>query len=140
MGYRTNLIHDLMASVYVRNDIRRVLEEAYIAGKITFSEKELLHIELTKVVDHPQLSPYFSKHNTIFNEREIFSNGKSFRPDRIIIDNNNIASLIDYKTGNYDKYHRKQLQDYTRLLETTGYIVRDRILVYFNKNITIKHV
>ncbi|MEW7277600.1 UvrD-helicase domain-containing protein [Aquimarina sp. 2201CG1-2-11] len=135
-----NLIHELMASVYVHDDIQTVLDEAYLMGKITFPEKEILHKELIKVVEHPELSPYFSDDSTIFNEREIFSNGKSFRPDRIIIDPNNIASIIDYKTGSYDPYHRKQLEEYTYLLETTGYIVRDRILVYFNKDIKIKRV
>ncbi len=135
-----NLIHDIMSSIYTRDDVKFVLEEALLTGKITGLEQESLYSEIMNAVDHPELFRYFLPENIIYNEREIISNGRLFRPDRIVIDSDNIATLIDYKTGSYGSSHMQQLQEYTSVLETAGYIVRDRILVYFNENIVIKCV
>lgn len=135
-----NLIHDLMASVETHQDVKRVIEEAYKKGEIAVSEKEILYDEIKSIVNHPKLSPYFAIDTIVYNERDIISNGKLFRPDRIIIDKNNVATVIDYKTGLYNASHAIQIQEYALLLEEMGHTIKDRILIYFNEKITIKHV
>lgn len=135
-----NLIHDLMASVYVYEDVKKVIEEAYISGKIMFSEKDILYNEIKNIVNHPELSQYFSRDNTIYNERDIISKGKLFRPDRIIIDKNNLTTILDYKTGGHNASHSKQIEEYAFLLEDLGYRIKERILIYCNERISLKHV
>ncbi|WP_438710681.1 UvrD-helicase domain-containing protein [Aquimarina muelleri] len=135
-----NLIHDLMASIYTIEDIKKVIEEAYITGKIMFSEKEILYNEIKNIVEHPELCQYFSKDNIIYNERDIISKGKLFRPDRIIIDKNNLTTILDYKTGSHNVSYSKQIEEYAFLLEDLGYTIKDRILIYFNETITLKHI
>jgi hypothetical protein len=51
------------------------------------------------------------------------------KPDRVVI-NGLEAYLLDYKTGKPEAYHIEQLENYSSLLETMGYRVVDRQLVY----------
>ncbi len=135
-----NLIHDLMASIDTYKDVKRVVEEAYKTGEITISEKEILYNEIKSIVNHPELSQYFSLGNVVYNERDIISNGRLFRPDRIVVDKNNRTTIIDYKTGVHNTSHTKQIQGYASLLEKIGHRIKGKILIYFNDNITLKHI
>ncbi len=135
-----NLIHDLMASVHTIEDVQRVIEEAYRRGEITVSEKETLTYEIQRVVNHPKLSKYFLKENKVYNERDIIFEGRFFRPDKIVIDKNNHTTIIDYKTGVYKDLHAQQIQKYTDILENIGYTVEEKILIYFNEDITLKYI
>lgn len=135
-----NLVHDLLSKIYTENDIKTVLEEAHSKGEINFSNKEILHDLLKKVVCHPELTKYFSKQLTILNERDIIAYQQTYRPDRIIIQPDRKLSIIDYKTGSYISSHENQLQQYASILEEMGYHIDDKILVYITKNINLKHV
>ncbi len=135
-----NLIHELMASVYTYKDVDVVVEEANMKGLITSMEKVQLQMELNKLIEHPKLKSYFSEENTIFNERDIISNGRLYRPDRICIDKNGKTTIIDYKTGRYSSSHSEQLYEYGEVLRELGYNVGYKILVYLNENIDLKFV
>ena len=135
-----NLIHDLMSKVYIADDIAEVTEEAYIRGEITISEKEILKQELKSVVTHPELAKYFLAQNTVYNERDIVSNGRLFRPDRVVIDKNRAATIIDYKTGSYNTTHASQVNEYAKVLGEIGYDINAKILIYFDKDITLKYI
>ncbi len=135
-----NLIHDLMTFVYTYKDVNVVVEEAYRKGEITISDKETLAVELQNLVNHPKLSKYFSEENKVLNEQEIITGGRFFRPDRIVIDKNNLTTVIDYKTGAYTDANAKQIQKYAEILEKMGHTIESKILVYFNEDITLKYV
>ncbi len=135
-----NLIHELMASIHTSNDLVGVLENAVETGMISYSDRELLYEELKMILDHPELSKYYEEDIVILNEREILSNGVIYRPDRIIIDSNGLATVIDYKTGEHSAYHTKQLEEYGLLISKMGYELNQLILVYFNDQITLKYV
>ena len=65
----------------------------------------------------------------VINEQTIIStDGKSYRPDRIVI-LDKYAEIIDYKFGDEhaDKY-QKQLRKYTLLLQQMGYSVNAYIV------------
>ncbi len=135
-----NLIHDLMAQIYTYKDVESTVEEAYAKGEITMPEKEMLTHEIKSVINHPGLSQYFASDIIVYNEREIISNGRLFRPDRIIIDKNNNTVIIDYKTGAENASHITQLEQYTRVLKELGYTIKNKILIYFNDKITLKYI
>ncbi len=135
-----NLIHDLMASVYTQNDIEKVIEDAYKRGEITIPEKETLTQEIQRLVNHPELSKYFLAENKVYNERDIISEGRFFRPDRIVIGKNGNTTIIDYKTGAYQGLHAEQVQKYATVLEKIGYCIENKILIYFNEDITLKYI
>ncbi|WP_108867752.1 UvrD-helicase domain-containing protein [Aquimarina aquimarini] len=135
-----NLVHDLMASVQTYKDVEKVVEEAYQKGEITISEKKILYKEISNIVNHPKLSQYFSEDVIIYNERDIIYNGKLVRPDRIIMGTNNMTTIIDYKTGVHDNTHTHQVEQYALILEKMGYIIKNKILIYFNEEITLKYL
>ncbi|WP_109302135.1 exodeoxyribonuclease V subunit beta [Aquimarina sp. AU474] len=135
-----NLIHDLMSLIYTDQDVVGVINEAYIKGEITILDKEAITKELMGVVKHPELYQYFSEGNTVYNERDIVFNGKLFRPDRVVVDKNGITTIIDYKTGTYDASHANQILEYSRILQEMGYTVINKILIYFDHDITLKYI
>ncbi|WP_109436343.1 exodeoxyribonuclease V subunit beta [Aquimarina sp. AU119] len=135
-----NLIHDLMASIETYQDVKLVIEEAYKKGEIAIDEKEILYKEIKNIINHPQLATYYSIDNIVYNERDIISNGRLFRPDRVVVDKNNMTTILDYKTGAYHSSHAIQLEKYTSVLEEIGHTIKDKILIYFNENITLKHI
>ncbi|WP_103069177.1 UvrD-helicase domain-containing protein [Aquimarina sediminis] len=135
-----NLVHDLMASIVTCHDVKEVVEEAYNKGEIMISQKETLYDEIRNIVEHPELSQYFTTGNLVYNERDIISNGRLFRPDRVVIDQNKLTTIIDYKTGVYSDSHAAQIQEYASLLEKIGHIIKDRVLIYFNEETIIKYI
>jgi len=127
-----NLIHSLMASIYTFEDIPNVLEKSFLSGEITLFQKETLANEITQLINHPELSPYYSTANTVYNERDIIYEGRFFRPDRIIIEPQGKTTIIDYKTNMYKDTHAKQIQQYAAILERMGHIT--------NRNLRIKGI
>lgn len=51
-----------------------------------------------------------------------------------------LAVIIDYKTGQYLEKHQQQLQTYASVVKQLGYIVEKKILVYIHPELTIKTV
>ncbi|AXT52073.1 DNA helicase UvrD [Aquimarina sp. BL5] len=135
-----NLIHELMSLIYSNKDLDRVVENAFETGMISFLDRETLYNELKMVLEHPELSKYFLEDKQVLNERGIISNGRIYRPDRVIIDAHGEAAIIDYKTGEHSASHGNQLEEYGLLLQKIGYKLSNRILVYFNEGITLKYI
>lgn len=92
---------------------------------------------LYNIINHQDISVYFKKPWSIFNEKEIIFEHQIFRPDRICIHGDN-AVIIDYKTGSEEPKHLEQLTKYKNALEALGFSVEKAILVYIRKDIYIK--
>lgn len=66
----------------------------------------------------------------ILNEATIIDkNGKSYRPDKIYLKNNNII-ILDYKTGLKNEEHAIQLMEYGELLSQIGFHIEKKYLYY----------
>ncbi|MBP2831174.1 UvrD-helicase domain-containing protein [Aquimarina sp. U1-2] len=135
-----NLIHNIMSLIYTEKDIHRVIKETYRKGEISLHEQEVLLQEIQNLINHPELSTYFSKENEIYNERDLLYNGTLFRPDRIVIDPYKKTTVIDYKTGSYRESHATQIRKYAQILNDMGYLIENKILIYINERITLKYV
>ena len=84
------------------------------------------------------MQKYYSKEVTIYNEREIIFNHQIVIPDRLVVDQENKVTIIDYKTGIAKDEHRFQLEKYASVLESLKYIVQKKILVYSNETVFIE--
>ncbi len=136
-----NLIHELLANIKTRDDIDETVETYIIRGIIANTQARDIKKMLTKVIKHPELENYYQQNITVFNEREILStNGEIIIPDRMIINENNEAIIIDYKTGKPDKKYHDQLNNYGSIIEQLGYKVIKKLLVYLGENIVIDKV
>ncbi|GGG13201.1 ATP-dependent helicase [Dokdonia pacifica] len=133
-----NLIHELMAKIIDRQDIEDAVTEAVYEGMITEDEKNAVKAVLSSVVNHPELQPYFSRANTVYNERKILSaDGTIHIPDRIEVLPDGSAIIMDYKTGIPLENHAYQIQQYAQLLKEMDIVVKQLFLLYINKEVTI---
>jgi ATP-dependent exoDNAse (exonuclease V) beta subunit len=134
-----NLIHNIMSEINTVNDVSYVLEDFKNSGKINATQFDELKTTVSDIINHKQLQAYFASEATIYNERDIITKqGQILRPDRIIINSNNEAVIIDYKTGLTNSKHQEQLYDYQLVLEDMNFKVIKKILIYINNEITVK--
>lgn len=136
-----NLIHSMMAEIKTKDDIEFVINDFIKASMISAEQASELKHTIMETIQHPKLVNYFSSTNTVYNERDIISkNGQILRPDRVVINADNEAVIIDYKTGVEDKKHEQQLQTYQDVLADMKISVKKKILVYLNEEIKVKEV
>ncbi|HKK12005.1 MAG TPA: 3'-5' exonuclease, partial [Flavobacteriaceae bacterium] len=134
-----NLIHLIMSQIKTENDIDFVFENFMDSGKINQDQFVELKPMVSAIVNHEQLKGYFNPELTIYNERDIITKqGIIVRPDRIVLDRNNKATILDYKTGAEDEKYEQQLQFYKEVLEDMNFEVTRKILVYINDGIHVK--
>ena len=134
-----NLIHNIMSQIKTETDIDFVFDEFISSNVITKEQAIILKKIVQQIVTHKDLNPYFSKNETIYNERDIISkSGDIVRLDRLVLNNNNQAVIIDYKTGNEDSNHINQLNKYESILQEMNIKTIKKILVYINEGIQIK--
>ena len=136
-----NLIHNIMSLVNTTNDIDDALLHYVNKALINKEQALILKQKIKLIVDHPLLNAYYGNHFTIYNERDIITKGGFvLRPDRVVVNSNKEAIIIDYKTGKEDKKHEQQLQLYQDALEAMQLNVSKRILIYINEDIQVKMV
>lgn len=69
-----------------------------------------------KVVSHSASALWFSEKCKVFPERELMiDNGDTVRPDRVVELDGELL-VIDFKSGAEDEKHRRQVQEYLRVL------------------------
>lgn len=135
-----NLYHTVFGWIKTKNDIETAFTKLNIQNNLSTEEIETLKSKVTQVITHPKLAPYYKEGNIIKNEKGIITeSGLILRPDRIIIQNNDVT-IIDYKTGKKDAAYHRQIIGYASVLETMGYTITNKILIYINDNITLEFI
>lgn len=138
---RGNLIHHIISKIKTKTDVDFVFNDALSNGTINNQQLKQLKPLILNIVHNPKLSPYFDNNITVYNERDIITNnGKVLRPDRLVILPEKKAVIIDYKTGSASNSHHSQLEEYASHIEAMGYEILKKILIYINKDITIKEL
>ena len=88
------------------------------------------------MLNSSNLSPYFQSGLKIWNERAwMCENGELLRPDRVVELENGHLVVIDYKTGVEKKEHQDQVKTYAKHLESAGYTVDRKVLVYIENQV-----
>lgn len=94
---------------------------------------------IRKLLDNPQLKPYYAKPWKIFNEVEIAHNYTLHRIDRLCL-NDDQAVIIDYKTGAETQKDIQQITNYKKAIESLGYTNIQAYLVYIRDTILVKPI
>ncbi|GAA4280432.1 UvrD-helicase domain-containing protein [Gaetbulibacter aestuarii] len=138
---RGNLIHEIMAHIETPLDVAAVLQDFFDSGLLTEEQVSLIEEQINQIIVHPKLAGYFNEDLKIYNERDIITKeGLIYRPDRVVVNSQNQAVIIDYKTGMVKPEHAQQLQLYQDVLEAMGFMVTKKILVYTDDGIMVKEV
>ncbi|MCI4668441.1 MAG: UvrD-helicase domain-containing protein [Bacteroidia bacterium] len=129
-----NLLHDALDWVIEKGDTEKAAHKMFIKGLVDEEGKKKLLMRLNDVVNHLQATDWFSGNWEVKNEAEIITSmGKILRPDRVMIQND-VAVVVDYKTGLPRESHQKQVQRYKDTLLQMGYRKVRGYLYYLSLN------
>ena len=133
-----NLVHFIMSKIITKKDVPDVLDEIEMQGLINAFEKETLWRKVNKLLSNPKISSFYKPGPKVLNEQDILvKDGKTFRPDRLIIIDDKIV-IIDYKTGKEEKHHIKQLNNYESIIKKMGYRNVEKYLLYLDEEKILK--
>jgi ATP-dependent exoDNAse (exonuclease V) beta subunit len=133
-----NVIHEILSFVKTKKDIDLAIAKSIEMGLITFSQKETVCKTIEEIVGHLELASYFAEGNEILNEQTIIQKeGKTVKPDRMVLTKNKEVFLLDYKTGTHNVKYQQQLESYQAAIEKMGYKVVKKTLVYIGKEIVV---
>jgi len=131
---RGKIIHDILSSVITKADVESACIKALTDGKINEIELDEIQEAIKISFENPVISDWFSGKYQILNERNLLTNKKIVRPDRIMIFENE-AVVVDYKTGEKkSENYNRQVSRYAKILKETGYEKVEGYLWYINQN------
>ncbi|NMH27643.1 UvrD-helicase domain-containing protein [Flavobacterium silvaticum] len=126
-----NTVHEILSQINTSEDLEIVLDTAEIQGLITPLIRQQIKSIALEIVNHEDLSPFFSSGYSQYREQTIISRkGRTIKPDRIAIDASGNAYLLDYKTGAHNPKYEHQLSEYADALAEMGFSVVKKMLVY----------
>ncbi|MDR1408488.1 MAG: UvrD-helicase domain-containing protein [Tannerella sp.] len=116
------LMHDLLSLIRTTADIPAAVLAKVATGEIRSDETDTLAAQLEQLANGTRTKSWFDGSMHIMNEAEILlGNGRSQRPDRIMIDGDKVT-VVDYKFGEQkDARHLQQLKKYVALIRDMGY-------------------
>jgi ATP-dependent exoDNAse (exonuclease V) beta subunit len=135
-----NIIHQILSYITTKNDLQTALTKSLDEGLIQQSQKSIFEDKIKQIIHHPELEAFFNPNYTVFTEHNIISpNEINLKPDRLVIHKSE-AFLIDYKTGAQDEKHKKQIENYLRVIEKMNLKVTKKVLLYIGEELKIIHL
>ena len=133
-----NVIHEILSFVKTKNEIELAITKSIENGLITFGQKEAVLNTIREIVNHSELEICFAEGNEVLNEQTIIQKqGKTIKPDRMVLTKNKEVLLLDYKTGTHNVKYQQQLENYQTAIELMGYKVTKKALIYIGKEIDV---
>jgi len=133
-----NVVHEVLSFVKTKADVDLAITKAVESGLITFSQKDIVYKTIQEIVNHTELSICFEEGNEVLNEQTIIQKqGRTVKPDRMVLTKNKEVYLLDYKTGLYNNKHQLQLENYQDAIELMGYKVLKKSLIYIGQEINV---
>jgi len=125
-----NLFHKILSKIETEKDIDKVLNSFLIKGLIAKNQYDAIEKEIKELFNIPEIKDLFNDFDELKNEREILlANGEWYKPDRVVT-KNGTTYIVDYKTGEKEKKHIKQIAHYKNLLAQMGYTTIQSYLLY----------
>ncbi len=124
------LVHYIFEKINYADEVDAVITDMILSGTITKTQKEAIKEEINEVLSLPEISHFYQRNKQlkVLNERSIIDR-EIIRPDRVTIEPNQLT-VIDYKTGNFNKSHERQVKEYMQLFQKMGYKNVQGFLVY----------
>ena len=125
-----SLIHYLLSMIKTAADIDPVMEKIKSEGILDMDEETDVKKLISDFINHPDVIVYFREGLNIKTESEILlPDGHSLRPDRLIFEKDKVI-IIDFKTGQPEESHHKQIKKYKKIMEDMGYSGIEGVLLY----------
>lgn len=126
------VIHELLSKLRHMDDFQRLFAEVTMYGPDAgWIAEELIQIK-NEFVSHPLLHTWFDNKVEVITEQSIIaSDGKAYRPDRIVRTANEIV-VIDFKTGEQNPEYLHQVRQYKTILQNIYQETVNAYLVYIS--------
>jgi ATP-dependent exoDNAse (exonuclease V) beta subunit len=119
-----NLMHALFAGIRTLDEVEKSVDRLISEGLILPSEKEIYTNKVRTAVRNSGVEDWFSTKYKVYPEFSILvkENGEvtTKRPDRVLL-SDDATLIIDYKFGEPQHSHEKQMQEYISLLREMDY-------------------
>ncbi|MBD3582115.1 UvrD-helicase domain-containing protein [Flavobacterium selenitireducens] len=136
-----NTVHEIMSMVKHASDTDLALTKAIENGLITQLQRAEVERTLNAIVSHPELTAFFESGNVVLNEQTIIRKSAGLvKPDRMVLAPNNEVYLLDYKTGSHDPKYVRQIETYSEAIESMGFRVSKKALVYTGEQLNVIHL
>ena len=118
------LMHDLLSHIRTTNDLSAAISAKVSAGQIDRRSATILEERMRTLLATPSVRSWFDGSMNVLTEAEIlFGDGRSRRPDRVMLSpDGRRALIVDYKFGlRKSPRYVRQIRDYMTLMHTMGY-------------------
>ena len=122
-------MHEVLSAIRVKEDLEMVLRQFLQAGELDHNAIALVKDRILRLFDDPKISVWFSDEYEVFNEREIWFEGKAHKPDRLLIKGKE-AVIIDYKKEKESPVHQEQVKRYMNAMKALGFELVSGHLIY----------
>ncbi len=128
-----SILHEVLALANHITEIDNVLNKLLAEGLFKAEEFEQLKTQAIAVLNNTDLQNILNNSKQRLTEQSIIAtNGKSYRPDKVLISDGDVT-IIDYKfTLTQSDNHIKQVDGYKKLLLAMGYSNVKTYLFYAN--------
>ncbi len=126
------VIHQLLSKLRHMDDFQRLIAEVTMYGPDAgWIAEELIQLK-NEFTSHPLLHTWFDSKLDVMTEQSIIaSDGKTYRPDRIIRTANEIV-VIDFKTGEQHPEYLQQVKQYKTILQNIYQETVNAYLIYIS--------
>ncbi len=124
-----NQVHEVLSAIRVKEDLEMVLRQFLQAGELDHKTIALVKDRILRLFADPKISVWFSDEYEVFNEREIWFEGKAHKPDRLLIKGDE-AVVIDYKKEKESTAHHEQVKRYMNAMKALGFEQVSGHLIY----------
>jgi len=130
-GRKGSLLHDILANAGTEAQAERYISGLILEGVIQEEEKESLKQSVLDVLNHEDLQTLFAAATESITEKSIIdAQGKMHRPDRVLLNRDEVI-ILDYKfTLTEANAHVEQVLNYKALFTAMGYAKVSGYLFY----------
>ena len=119
-----------MSEIINANDFEQIIEKYQKAALINEEEAKEIRQIFAKMMQNPQVKEWFNSEYEVLTEPAILlPEGETFRPDRII-KHKDETLVIDFKTGESEAKHKKQVLNYMQIMQQLNFPAVKGYLLY----------
>ena len=116
------VLHDILSRVTVPSDLERSVEKAVFDGDLGHGEADsVLELLSARIAGARGRGWFPDDPSGVSTEVTLIdSDGRLYRPDRVVIDGGRV-SIVDYKFGEHDPKYGRQIAKYADIYRRMGY-------------------
>jgi ATP-dependent exoDNAse (exonuclease V) beta subunit len=123
------LLHTIFEKFSDLNLALEYLEQRSKNDKIIYQDKSNLEKEIKSTFSNNFIKELLSNKNTISECSIVDENGKTYRPDKVLLDEENVI-ICDFKTGSIQEKHKLQLDEYAKIFSEMNFKSIKKYLFY----------